>query len=101
MTLRDQGRQGYIPHMKAGAMPFLASRAVLALAYVAIFMPRKPDRMDVIAPSTNAMVENRPFLTSSARVRPSSGATDPRRAKIRIAMMTCDMQLKCERLTKG
>lgn len=94
VTSRDMGRQEYVPHIKAGAMPFLASKAVLALAYVAIFMPRKPDRMEVMAPSTNEMVENRPFRTSSARVRSPSGATDPRSEKIRMAMMTCASSLE-------
>lgn len=48
-------------HMKAGAMPFLASTAVLALEYVAIFIPRKPDNTDVAAPRTNEIVEKIPL----------------------------------------
>ena len=34
--------------IKALPTHFLASRVVLAFAYVAIFMPRKPDTKDVI-----------------------------------------------------
>lgn len=70
-------------------MPLRASTAVLALAYVAIFMPRYPHRMDVVAPSRKAIMEKRPFLTWSARVRVSSGVTEPSRAKISTAMMIC------------
>jgi hypothetical protein len=42
------------------------------------------------------MVEKRPLRTSSARVRPSSGEIDPRRAKISTAMITCKgMRQQC------
>ena len=47
--------------MKAGAMPFLASRAVRALAYTAIFMPKNPEAIEVTAPKRKAMVEKAPL----------------------------------------
>ena len=47
--------------MNAGAMPLRASRAVRALAKVAIFIPRKPERIDVAAPTKNDSVENAPL----------------------------------------
>ena len=47
--------------MNAGAMPFLASKAVRAFAYTAIFMPKNPEAIDVTAPSRKAMVENAPL----------------------------------------
>jgi len=75
-------------HMKAGAMPLRASTAVRALAYVAIFMPTKPDRIEVAAPTRNAMVEKVPLRTSSACVRPSSGVTIDSRPKMAADMMT-------------
>ena len=54
-------QQPHSPHMKAGAMPLRASSAVLALAYTAIFMPRKPDTIEVVAPSRKETVENTPL----------------------------------------
>jgi len=42
--------------MKALPTPFLASKVVRAFAYVAIFIPRKPDTTDVTAPSRKATV---------------------------------------------
>ena len=47
--------------MNAGAMPLRASRAVRALANVAIFIPRNPDRIEVAAPMKNDSVENAPL----------------------------------------
>jgi hypothetical protein len=38
-----------------------ASRAVRALAKVAIFIPMKPDRMEVAAPTRKDRVENAPL----------------------------------------
>lgn len=53
-------------HMKAGAMPFRASTAVRAFAYVAIFIPKNPDSTDVVAPSTNDNIEKIPFHNAGA-----------------------------------
>ena len=47
--------------MNAGAIPFRASSAVRALAYVAIFMPSQPHATDVKPPTRNAIVVNRPL----------------------------------------
>jgi hypothetical protein len=74
--------------MKAGAMPLRASRAVRALANVAIFMPRKPERMEVTAPRRKAAVEKVALCISSALVRPPSGVTMDSSEKMATAMMT-------------
>ena len=42
-------------------MPLRASRAVLALAYVAMVIPSHPDKIDVTAPMRKAMVEKAPL----------------------------------------
>ena len=57
-------------HMNAGAMPLRASSAVRALANVAIFMPTKPDAIDVAAPMIKASVEKAPLATPGARAMP-------------------------------
>jgi len=57
-------------HMNAGAMPLRASSAVRALANVAIFIPRKPERIEVAAPTKNASVENAPLYRAGARSIP-------------------------------
>lgn len=48
-------------------MPFLASSAVLALAYTAIFMPKKPEMIEVVAPRRKATVEEIPLYRAGAR----------------------------------
>ena len=58
--------------MKAAAIPLRASRAVRALAYVAIFIPKKPDTMDETAPIRKAMVEKRPLYRAGALLMPPS-----------------------------
>jgi len=81
--------QPHLPTAKAGAMPLRASTVVLALAYVAITMPRYPDSTDVRAPTMKAMVEKMPFCSSSCAVRLPSGFTMDSSEKITMDMITC------------
>ena len=75
--------------------PFLASKVVLAFAYVAIFIPRKPETTEVTAPSKNDIVLNVAVAKAGLQVfvlsyehgwglvlKPS---TDPRNTKINAA----------------
>ena len=79
-------------------MPLRASSAVLALAYTAIFMPRKPDTMDVVAPSKKETVENTPLYRAGAwpafqsRENPSWLLSS---TKMRPAKKTCSRGGQC------
>lgn len=78
--------------------PFRASNVVLAFAYVAIFIPRKPDTTEVTAPSKKDMVLNRAVARAGLQVLVVSyvqawlfvlnPSTDPRKRKIKIAKAT-------------
>ncbi|KAM1994428.1 hypothetical protein ACFX1R_011459 [Malus domestica] len=56
--------------MKAFPTPLLASRVVLALAYVAIFIPRNPERTDVKAPSKKATVLKKALASAGLHMLP-------------------------------
>ena len=53
-------------------MPLRASRAVRALAYVAMVMPNHPEMIEVTAPTRNAIVENAPLYRAGACLIPSA-----------------------------
>ncbi|KAJ0865015.1 hypothetical protein HanRHA438_Chr12g0536051 [Helianthus annuus] len=84
--------------MKALLTPFLASRVVLAFAYVAIFIPRKPETTEVMAPSKNDTVLNTAVIRAGLHILVVSyvhvlllvlnPSTEPRNTKIRTAKMT-------------
>lgn len=82
-------------------MLFLASRVVLALAYVAIFIPRKPERAEVRPPSKKAMVVKKALakaglqIFSLLKVQGSLSVlkllTDPRKRKMIAPNTTMNM----------
>eukprot|EP00959_Pyramimonas_sp_CCMP1952_P204748 4281477-Pyramimonas_sp.AAC.4 len=55
----------------AGAIPFCASRAVRALAYVAIAIPRYPDSREVMAPAKKAIAAKIPSFSLGDLIPPS------------------------------
>ena len=59
-----------VPTANAAAMPLRASKAVRALAYVAIFMPTKPETMEETAPMRKAIVEKTPLYRAGALLTP-------------------------------
>uniref|UniRef100_A0A7C9D4K6 Uncharacterized protein n=1 Tax=Opuntia streptacantha TaxID=393608 RepID=A0A7C9D4K6_OPUST len=84
--------------MKALPTPFLASRVVLAFAYVAIFIPRKPEITEVMAPSKKDTVLKMAVARAGLHLLVLSyvhawllvlkPSTDPRKRKISTANAT-------------